>query len=63
MSWLVEMDDKAQVSFEYLALVAVLILIAAAVLLFSSSLLNLRDGLKTQARAFNNSASRLLGDI
>jgi uncharacterized protein (UPF0333 family) len=39
------MDNRAQISVEYLTLLAIGLLLAGVVLVFSLNLLNLRDGL------------------
>lgn len=54
------MDDRAQVSFEYLAILAFLSLMAVLFLLMTPSVFSQKDGLKATNRLYADEAMKML---
>ena len=55
------MNDRAQVAFEYIAVIALLVMIAAALTLFVSTIFGIKVGLIETESIWSNTASSLLG--
>lgn len=55
------MDNKAQVSFEYFTIIALLILISALILVTSTSLFSNKDGFKNAAMFYQGKIIDMLG--
>jgi len=55
------MDSRAQVSFEYLIIIAILILVSALLLVFSSSLFSNKEGIKNSISSYKEKLTGMLG--
>lgn len=53
------MDNKAQVSIEYIIIVAVGLILAAVVVLLSTNLLGMKEGIKETIRAYRDRVFQL----
>lgn len=55
------MDNKAQISMEYLVIVAVLVVITAIVAALGFNLFGLRESIKNHANVFKNETLDMIG--
>ena len=55
------MENRAQVSFEYLTIIAILVLISALVLVFSSVLFSQKEGIKNTILSYKDKVPGMLG--
>jgi len=55
------MDNRAQVSFEYLAIIALLVLISAVVLVYSALIFSNKEGAKAAISAYAKKVPDMLG--
>jgi len=55
------MDDKAQISFEYFTILAVLSLIAAIIMVFTTSLFVNKEGVKSAMAAYKDRLIEMWG--
>jgi len=55
------MDNKAQVSFEYFAVIAILMLLATIILAYSAMLFANKEGTKTAMALYKDELSNMLG--
>ena len=54
------MDNKAQVSLEYLIIVSVFIVLVTVILLLSLNMVAIRDGIKERGSVFVNEVYRMM---
>jgi uncharacterized protein (UPF0333 family) len=55
------MDNKAQVSFEYLTIIAILVLISAVVLVFASIMFSSKEDIKNAISEYTRETPKMLG--
>ena len=55
------MDDRAQVSFEYLTIIAILVLISAVILVFTTVMFSNKEGIKVAMSEYTEKVPEMLG--
>jgi uncharacterized protein (UPF0333 family) len=55
------MDDRAQVSFEYLTIIAILVLISAVILVFTTVMFSNKEGIKAAMSEYTEKVPKMLG--
>jgi len=55
------MDDRAQVSFEYLTIIAILVLISAIILVFTTVMFSNKEGVKSAILEYTRKVPEMLG--
>jgi uncharacterized protein (UPF0333 family) len=55
------MDSRAQVSFEYLAIIAILVLIASVILVFTTTMVSNKEGIKSAISEYTEKVPEMLG--
>ena len=55
------MDNRAQVSFEYLTIIAILVLISAVILVFTTAMFSNKEGIKAAMSEYTEKVPEMLG--
>ena len=55
------MDNRAQVSFEYLTIIAILVLISAVILVFTTVMSSNKEGIKAAMSEYTEKVPEMLG--